>query len=230
MSIKTNTAALLLGSALLLSACSGEGTASDQDESNQTQDENQTKSSTDTNEDNNGDDTVSENTSAADSENNEDAGGSSDKANSDTSSENEEIQKKEYESAEDAAAAINGYEKVEQTNIDLGHGIKGLQEGAAGHEYLYWNEGDWLIKVDFPTDPEYRIDGYDGAEDMAKKVVEYLEKNYLPAPDEKGVITINGFKEHPETVVKWQKGKTVYTIISKEKEPFDALDTAVKSN
>ncbi|WP_406687707.1 hypothetical protein [Rossellomorea vietnamensis] len=230
MSIKTNTAALLLGSVLLLSACSGEGTASDQDESNQTQDENQTKTSTDTNEDNNGDDTVGENTSAADSENNEDAGGSSDKANSDTSSENEEIQKKEYESAEDAAAAINGYEKVEQTNIDLGHGIKGLQEGAAGHEYLYWNEGDWLIKVDFPTDPKYRIDGYDGAEDMAKKVVEYLEKNYLPAPDEKGVITINGFKEHPETVVKWQKGKNVYTITSKEKEPFDALDTAVESN
>jgi hypothetical protein len=229
MSIKINTAALLLGSAFLLSACSGDGTASDQDESNQSKDQNQTETSTDMNEDNNGDDNAGENTNAADGEINEGAGGSSDKTNSDTSSENEDIQKQQYESAEDAAAAIKGYEKVEQTNIDLGHGIKGLQEGAAGHEYLYWNEGDWLIKVNFPTDPEYRIDGYDGAEDMGRKVVDYLEKNYLPAPDEKGVITINGFKEHPETVVQWQKGKTVYTITSKEKEPFDALDTAVES-
>ncbi|UTE78646.1 hypothetical protein [Rossellomorea sp. KS-H15a] len=229
MSIKINTAALLLGSAFLLSACSGDGTASDQDESNQSQDQNQTETSSDMNEDNNGDNNVGENTNGADSEINEDAGGSSDKTNSDTSSENEDIQKQQYESAEDAAAVIKGYEKVEQTNIDLGHGIKGLQEGGAGHEYLYWNEGDWLIKVNFPTDPEYRIDGYDGAEDMGKKVVDYLEKNYLPAPDEKGVITINGFKEHPETVVQWQKGKTVYTITSKEKEPFDALDTAVES-
>ncbi|OXS63837.1 hypothetical protein B0G93_102280 [Bacillus sp. V-88] len=229
MSIKINSAALLLGSAFLLSACSGDGTASDQDETNQSQDQNQTETSTDMNEDNNGDDNAGENTNAADGEINEGAGGSSDKTNSDTSSENEDIQKQQYESAEDAAAAIKGYEKVEQTNIDLGHGIKGLQEGAAGHEYLYWNEGDWLIKVNFPTDPEYRIDGYDGAEDMGRKVVDYLEKNYLPAPDEKGVITINGFKEHPETVVQWQKGKTVYTITSKEKEPFDALDTAVES-
>jgi hypothetical protein len=229
MSIKTNAAALLLGSALLLSACSGEGTASNQNESNQSQDKNQTETSTDMNEDNNGDDNAGENTNASDNENNEDAGDSSGETNSGTSNENEDIQKEEYDSPEKAAAQIEGYEKVNQTNIDLGHGIKGLQEGAAGHEYLYWNEGRWLIKVNFPTDPQYKIDGYDGAEDMAKKVVDYLEKNYLPAPEDIGVITINGFKEHPETVVKWQKGKTVYTITSKEKEPFDALETAVES-
>jgi hypothetical protein len=235
MSIKTNTAALLLGSALLLSACSGDGTASDQDESNQSQDENQTATSTDMNEENHSDNNAGENVNSADdmdsddNGNNEDAGDSSGEADSNTSSENEDIQKQEYDSTEDAAAAVEGYEKVDQTNIDLGHGIKGLQEGAAGHEYLYWNEGRWLIKVNFPTDPQYSIDGYDGAEDMAKKVVDYLEKNYLPAPEDKGVITINGFKEHPETVVKWQKGKTVYTINSKEKEPFDALETAVES-
>ncbi|PFG07558.1 hypothetical protein [Bacillus sp. es.034] len=225
MSIKMNTAVLLLGSALLFSACSGDGTATDQDESNQTQDKNQTETSTNIN----GDKSTGEDVNSDTSEYNEDAGDSSGETSSDTSRENEDIQKQQYESAEDAAAAINGYERVDQTNINLGHGIKGLQEGAAGHEYLYWNEGDWLIKVDFPTDPQYRIDGYDGAEDMAKKVVDYLEKNYLPAPDEKGVITINGFKEHPETVVKWQKGKIVYSITSKEKEPFGALDTAVES-
>lgn len=228
MSCKTATAVLLLGSALLLSACSGDGTASDQDETNQSMDESQTDTSTDMNEENSSEDDSGEDMNTDDG-NKEDTGDRNGETDSDTSSGNEDIQKQDYDSPEQAAAQIKGYEKVEQTNIDLGHGIKGLQEGAAGHEYLYWNEGRWLIKVDFPTDPQYKIDGYEGAEDMAKKVVDYLEKNYLPAPDDKGVITINGFKEHPETVVKWQKGKTVYTITSKEKEPFDALDTAVES-
>jgi hypothetical protein len=228
MSIKINTAALLLGSAFLLSACSGDGSASDQDESNQTVDENQTDTSTDNNEKTSSEDNSGEDRNA-DGGNEEDDGDKSGATDNDTSSENEDIQQQDYDSSEEAAAQIEGYEKVDQTNIDLGHGIKGLQEGAAGHEYLYWNEGRWLIKVDFPTDPQYKIDGYEGAEDMAKKVVDYLEKNYLPAPDDKGVITINGFKEHPETVVKWQEGKTVYTVTSKEKEPFDALETTVES-
>ncbi|MGG3914263.1 hypothetical protein [Rossellomorea vietnamensis] len=231
MSIKMNTSALLLGSALLLSACSGDGTATE-DESNQTQDENQTGTSTDMNEENGSEDKPGEDMNDDDGSKEEtgDSSGKSDSnTDSTTDSNNEDIQKQEYDSPEEAASQIDGYEKIEQTNVDLGHGIKGLQEGAAGHEYLSWNEGRWLIKVDFPTDPQYKIDGYDGAEDMAKKVVDYLEKNYLPAPEEKGVITINGFKEHPETVVKWQEGKTVYTITSKEKEPFDALETAVES-
>ncbi|QHE60550.1 hypothetical protein FHE72_05445 [Rossellomorea vietnamensis] len=229
MSIKINTAALLLGSAFLLSACSGDGTASDQDETNQTVDENQTDTSPDNNEKTSSEDNSGEDRNT-DGGNEEDAGDKSGATDNDTSSENEDIQQQDYDSSKEAAAQIEGYEKVDQTNIELGHGIKGLQEGAAGHEYLYWNEGRWLIKVDFPTDPQYKVDGYEGVEDMAKKVLDYLEKNYLPAPDDKGVITINGFKEHPETVVKWQEGKTVYTITSKEKEPFSALDTAVESN
>ncbi|MBW3112296.1 hypothetical protein KYJ26_10670 [Bacillus sp. MCCB 382] len=224
MSFKSTTAALLLGNVLLFTACSGDGTASDQNETNQSMDENQT----DTKDENNSVDNTGEDMNADDGSK-EDGGDSSGKAESDTNSENEDIQEQQYDSLGEAAAQIEGYEKVDQTNIDLGHGIKGLQEGAAGHEYLYWNEGRWLIKVNFPTDPHYRIDGYDGAEDMARKVVDYLEKNYLPAPDDKGLITINGFKEHPETVVKWQEGKTVYTITSKEKEPFDALEMAVES-
>ncbi|WP_226672369.1 hypothetical protein [Rossellomorea aquimaris] len=226
MSFKTTTAALFLGSVLFLTACSGDGTAKEKDETNPSMDENQT--STDMNEENSSKDKTGEDSKADDS-NKDDAGDTNGETEGDISSSNEDIQKQEYDSPEEAAAQIEGYEKVDQTNIDLGHGIKGLQEGAAGHEYLYWNEGRWLIKVNFPTDPHYRIDGYDGAEDMAREVVDYLEKNYLPAPDDKGVITINGFKEHPETVVKWQEGKTVYTITSKEKEPFDALEMAVES-
>ncbi|MFI8684902.1 hypothetical protein [Rossellomorea sp. NPDC077527] len=229
MTFKTTSAALLLGSALLLTACSGDGTASDQDENTQSMDENQKDTSVDMNDENSAEENAGEDMNADENENNEDAGDSNGETESDASSENEDIQKKEYPSPEEAAAQIEGYEKVDQTNIDLGHGIKGLQEGAAGHEYLYWNEGRWLIKVNFPLDPQYGIDGYDGAEEMAKNVVEYLETNYLPAPEDRGVITINGFKDHPATVVMWQKGKTVYTITSQEKEPFDALKTAVES-
>ncbi len=221
MSFKSNSAAILLGSAFLLSACSQEEPAQEKEDANNTMEESQTETSTDMNEDNNA--STEEDTS--DATNTSEEGKNSENVNDKADG----VEKQEYDSREDAAAAINGYMKVEQTNIDLGQGIKGMQEGAAGHEYISWNEGSWLIRVNFPNDPHYRIEGYEGGDELAKKVVDYLEDHYLPAPQDKGVITINGFKEHPETVVKWQKDKTVYTITSKEKEPFDALETAVES-
>ncbi|WP_053429280.1 hypothetical protein [Rossellomorea marisflavi] len=137
------------------------------------------------------------------------------------------VEEEKYETAEKAAESIKDYSTVEQTNTDLGHGLKALQEGAAGHEYVSWNEGNWLIRVDFPTDGQYAIDGYDGGLDMAKEVVAYLEDHALPAPHDRGVITINGFKEHPGTEVMWQDGKVVYTIDSDDKNPFNAIQRAV---
>jgi hypothetical protein len=213
MVIKIKGAAFLLGGILLLSACSQDATEPEKEDTKTTE-ENQTETQTGT----------SEEESASETEDIKESGDSNE-----PEKEADDIEKQEYDSAEEAAAAIDGYRKVDQTNIDLGHGIKGFQEGAAGHEYISWNEGRWLIQLDFPTDPQYVIDGYEGGSEMAKKVVEYLESHYLPAPHEIGMITINGFKEHPETVVKWQEGKTVYSITSKNKEPFDALATAVES-
>ncbi len=137
------------------------------------------------------------------------------------------VEEEKYETAEKAAGSIKDYSTVEQTNTELGHGLKALQEGAAGHEYVSWNEGNWLIRVDFPTDGQYAIDGYDGGLDMAKEVVAYLEDHALPAPRDRGVITINGFKEHPGTEVMWQDGKVVYTIDSDDKNPFNAIQRAV---
>ncbi|TMU85888.1 hypothetical protein FGG79_11890 [Bacillus sp. BHET2] len=220
MSFKSYSVAFFLGGTLMLSACSQEEPSQENEDTNKTMEENQTETSTDMTE---------EESHASSEEDTGDETNTNDEGSKDASERASEVEKQEYDSREDAAAAINGYMKVEQTNIDLGHGIKGMQEGAAGHEYISWNEGNWLIRIDFPNDPQYRIEGYEGGDELAKKVVDYLEDHYLPAPQDKGVITINGFKEHPETVVKWQKDKTVYTITSKEKEPFDALETAVES-
>jgi hypothetical protein len=216
MSIKLNGAAYLLGGMLLLSACSQDG-AEPEKEDPETTEESQTETSPDMDDK----ESATGNEEAKETEDSNEPNKPEKEADG--------IEEKQYDSAEEAAAAIEGYRKVEQTNIDLGHGIQGFQEGAAGHEYISWNEGRWLIELDFPTDPQYIIDGYEGGSEMAKKVVEYLESHYLPAPHDIGMITINGYKEHPETVIKWQEGKTVYTITSKKEEPFDALETAVES-
>lgn len=218
--LKSYSAAFLLGSALLLSACSQDESAQEKENANKTVEESQTETSTDMNEGNH---------SSTEADSSEETNTNEEGTGEDVNDKTDEVEKQEYDSREDAAASIDGYIKVEETNIDLGHGIKGMQEGAAGHEYISWNEGNWLIRVNFPNDPHYAIEGYKGGDELAKKVVEYLEDHYLPAPQDKGVITINGFKEHPETVVKWQKGKTVYTITSQEQEPFNALETAVES-
>jgi len=37
---------------------------------------------------------------------------------------------------------------------------------------------------------------------MAKTIVKYLEGKILSPPDQRGVIRINGFNEHPETSIR----------------------------
>ncbi|MBU5671745.1 hypothetical protein [Paenibacillus brevis] len=138
------------------------------------------------------------------------------------------VKETQYSSKETAVNAIENYYEIEQTNVDLGHGIKGHAEGAAGHQYISWNEGKWLIEVNFPTDPEYAVDDYDNGEAMAKAIVSYLEDHFLPPPDERGKIQINGFREHPETIIQWQEGTKVYVIDQKTADPLDTLQIAVK--
>lgn len=132
-----------------------------------------------------------------------------------------------FDSEEEAINAIENYREVDQTNTDLGYGIMGFIEGAAGHQYVSWNEGNWLIEIDFPSDPQYAVDTYENGEAMAKAIVEYLESNTLPPPSQRGVISIRGFSEHPETLIRWQQGETVYEIDQKVADPIDALQIAV---
>lgn len=144
-------------------------------------------------------------------------------ADNDSDSVNEES----YSSEEEAIDAIEGYHDIEQTNIDLGNGIKGLVEGAAGHQYLSWNEGNWMIEIDFPSDPQYAVDDYEDAKSMAKSIVNYLEDHMLPAPGERGTIKVSGFNDRPETLIRWQQGTKVYEIDQQISNPIEALQIAV---
>lgn len=137
------------------------------------------------------------------------------------------VKEETYSSEKEAVNAIENYSRIEQTNLDLGHGIKGFAEGAAGHHYISWNEGNWLIEINFPTNPEYAIDNYENAESMAKAIVNYLEDHLLPPPDQRGKIQINGFREHPETIIRWQQGNKVYEIDQKTANPLEPLQLAV---
>ncbi|WP_066188215.1 hypothetical protein [Gracilibacillus timonensis] len=145
------------------------------------------------------------------------------------SSQEKQIHETNYASEQKAMnrLGLESYREVEDTNINLGHGIEGFAEGAAGHTYISWNEGKWLIEVDAPTDPSYMVANYEDDEALAKAVVDYLEDNYLPAPDQRGIIEINAFNEHPQTTIKWQKGSTVYMIDEKVPDPLTALEIAV---
>jgi hypothetical protein len=169
-------------------------------------------SSTDSNSDTNGNTTSSQSSESGASSN-------------DTPS---EVQKKSYESKEKATQAIENYRRLEQTNTDLGHGIQAFVEGAAGHQYISWNEGRWLIQIDFPSDPIYAYEPYTDGIDLAKKLVDYLETHYLPAPEDKGIISIRCFKDSPQTLIQWQKETDVYQITSKNGLPLETIEQTVE--
>lgn len=138
------------------------------------------------------------------------------------------VKETSYSTEQEAINAIENYYKVEYTNLDLGHEIMASRDGAAGHQYIIWNEGKWLIELNFPTDPEYAIKEYESAEALAKEIVAYLEEHFLPAPDERGKIQIDGWREHPETIIQWQKGNKVYEIQQNTSNPIEVLKIAVE--
>lgn len=138
------------------------------------------------------------------------------------------VKETSYSTEQEAINAIENYYKVEYTNLDLGHEIMASKDGAAGHQYIIWNEGKWLIELNFPTDPEYAIKEYESAEALAKEIVAYLEEHFLPAPDERGKIQIDGWREHPETIIQWQKGNKVYEIQQNTSNPIEVLKLAVE--
>ncbi|EOL49418.1 hypothetical protein [Enterococcus caccae] len=124
------------------------------------------------------------------------------------------FEKKTYDTNEAAASAVNQLIDNGGEPIDLGYGITGHQQGAAGSSYLSWQEGNWRLVV--------RASNIGGevAEPLAKEAVAYLEKAMLPAPQNVGQISLTASvsDNYQTNSVVWQEGAIVYTI-----QHFDAL-------
>lgn len=206
---------------MTLSACQNNDTGNSDEEANQ--------SNTEETESIEPADDSTDNEPAEDEEQNQEDTDEETTPSEDQSVENpsDAVTEQHFDSEEEAVEAIENYREIEQTNTDLGYGIEGFIEGATGHQYISWNEGNWLIEIDFPLDPQYAVEEYEDGEAMARTIVEYLEGHMLPPPDQRGVIRIRGFNEHPETAIRWQKGKTVYEIYEEVSDPIDALQIAV---
>lgn len=131
--------------------------------------------------------------------------------------------KNTFNSKEEAKVAVNPISDNGGTKVDLGSGITGYQQGAAGSSYLSWKEGNWNLVV--------RASNVEGQEPqtLAKQVVAYLEKAALPAPKDSGQITLdlNNTGAKANQVV-WQEGSVVYTVT--HQDPMSALEMAVSMN
>ncbi|MDB1680040.1 MULTISPECIES: hypothetical protein [Enterococcus] len=107
--------------------------------------------------------------------------------------------------------------------VDLGHQIIAYQQGAAGSNYLEWQEGNWRIRV-----RSSNIEGQDPLP-LAKKIVNYLEKATLPAPEKYGKITVDmNDSSNQATQVIWQEPNNVFTVT--HQDALAALEMAVSMN
>ncbi|ALS35868.1 putative small lipoprotein YifL [Enterococcus rotai] len=134
------------------------------------------------------------------------------------------FEKKNYASNEAAASAVNQIIDNGGNPIDLGYGITGHQQGAAGSTFLSWQEGNWSLVV--------RASNINGevADPVAKEAVAYLETAMLPAPQTVGQISLTASTSdsYQTNSVVWQEGAVVYTI--QHSDPLQALKMAVSTN
>ncbi|WP_433753177.1 hypothetical protein [Paenibacillus amylolyticus] len=106
--------------------------------------------------------------------------------------------------------------------VDLGHGIKGMSECAAGSQYLTWQEGRWTLEIRSVSEDDMNN------QSIAKKMVEYLESHTLPVPKDKGYIKV----EYPSggksvhVTISWQDGNQIHQLQT-DQVPLEALGMAV---
>lgn len=134
-----------------------------------------------------------------------------------------QFEKTTYNTAQEAALNVSVRVDMDGQTVDLGHGLTGYQQGAAGSSYVAWKEGNWnlLIRAN-------NLEQQDPVA-MAKKVVDYLEEAMLPAPDTIGQITIDMHQSgYLSNEVSWQEQAVVYTIHAQD--PMAALVMAVSTN
>lgn len=118
--------------------------------------------------------------------------------------------------------AFNEKDIPENMSVDLGYGIKGVLEGAAGSTYLQWKEGRWLLQIKAVSadNRDLKADG--------KRIVEYLEEHKLPVPHDNGRVEVSYPVEenNAEIEIIWEDESILYTL-STTGEPVDALKMAV---
>lgn len=109
--------------------------------------------------------------------------------------------------------------KIEENSTDLGYGITGYAEGAAGTQYFGWSEGNWQFLIESVSEDQMNNPN------IAEQMVEFLEEHYLPAPDDWGMIYIDypAGGEEVNIDIRWQDQEIVYQLTTSE-VPLDALE------
>jgi hypothetical protein len=92
---------------------------------------------------------------------------------------------KEEKATESEAIQAIGNTELDGIPIALNHNIQGYQQGAAGSTYVAWKEGNWSLLVQTTNDSD------DDATVVANQIIDLLEKIYLPAPSNAGLIKIH---------------------------------------
>lgn len=129
--------------------------------------------------------------------------------------------------SEELGTFLNGksVEPHEEGSSDLGYGITGYGEGAAGTQQFSWQEGNWLFSIRSVSEDQMDNPG------IAKKIVAYLEDHYLPAPKDQGIVYIQ-YPQGGEEVnvdIRWQKNNIIYQLKT-TRVPLDALEMVVSMN
>ncbi|WEG12416.1 hypothetical protein PU629_20325 [Pullulanibacillus sp. KACC 23026] len=131
--------------------------------------------------------------------------------------------------------AVNSISAVEQAVsqnypsnkiVDLGLDINADYYKGAGYYKYKWNEGRWTIYL------AGQGNSSKGTQ-MAKNVVSYLHTNTLPAPDQKGVITIlppsQATGSITQTSIARQVGNTVLSF-KQSGDPINTLQAFINSS
>lgn len=135
------------------------------------------------------------------------------------------IEARQYETNQEAKSKI-GYispEDIPTGNpaINLGHSIKGYEEGGMGNKWLNWHEGRWYLQIHANN-----LEGANEYVPLAKQMVDYLESNSLPVPNQYGSVKADVDQQKTEdNQISWQEEKIVYTI-SEVEDPIKMLEIA----
>lgn len=129
--------------------------------------------------------------------------------------------------SEELGTFLNGksVEPHKEGSSDLGYGITGYGEGAAGTQQFSWQEGNWLFSIRSVSEDQMDNPG------IAKKIVAYLEEHYLPAPKDQGIVYIQ-YPQGGEEVnidIRWQENNSIYQLKT-TRIPLDALEMVVSMN